>query len=162
MPDAVTRVERFVTDDVPQLAESYLVEAEKSIGDLRKEAEKAILDYSQQTLTGLSGEAKRHMAQIINRNKDMLKDALEELSEDKGGEIFKNALKLEINKLLEKEIGRAQVVAALGKYKRPLMDVQKKLDMLKNTPFEKLNEEQQLERRLIVLGRALLLESKKE
>jgi len=158
IPFAVEKMQDFATEDVPELAGTYMAQGEAAIPGLRKQIETAALEYSAQALHNVTGEVDRHMAKIIHENNDLLKEAFDDLAQEKGGEALKEALKHEVERLLDEEFGKQSVVTALARCKRPLQDVKKKLEMLKDTPVDKLTEEQALERRLIVLSKALLQE----
>jgi len=158
IPVAVEGMQTFATEELPELAGAYLTQGQAAIPDLRQQVETAALEYTAQALHNVAGDVDRHMTQLVHKNKDVIKEALGDLAKEEGGEALKDALKHEIERLLEEEFGKQSVVTALARCKRPLQDVKTKLETLRDTPADKLTDEQALERRLIVLSKALLRE----
>ncbi|MDP6359993.1 MAG: hypothetical protein QF473_33065 [Planctomycetota bacterium] len=159
VPVAIDQVKNWAAEGIPDLIDEYVDQGPAVLEKVRAETEDVILKLSGETLKNVSGQASTQLEDILRKNKPEFEQVIEELTSDEGTQIFKLKLKITVEEVLKDEMEKAAFDAELRRGGRLMKDAHKRLKALAEAhKAGKLTELQQLERRLIVLCKALLLE----
>lgn len=159
VPTAIEKVKNWATEGIPGILDEYLKQGPAVIQQVRGDAEEAILKLSEETLKNISGQASAQLADMIRTNKPEFEGVIDELTSKEGTEIFKLKLKVTLDEALKDELEKAAFMQELGRWERLMKDAHKRLESLAEShKAGKLTDVQQLERRLIVLFKALMLD----
>ncbi|MDP6118855.1 MAG: hypothetical protein QGF00_13610 [Planctomycetota bacterium] len=159
VPVAIDQVKNWAAEGIPDLIDEYVEQGPAVLEKVRAETEDVILKLSGETLKNVSGQASTQLENILRQNKPEFEQVIEELTSEEGTQIFKLKLKITVEEVLKDEMEKAAFTGELRRGGRLMKDAHKRLKALAEAhKAGKLTDLQKLERRLIVLCKALLLE----
>lgn len=142
---------RLLEENAPVVTEEILVQAARRLPELRQAAEDKIVEFSDNYMGQISEDVNTEVARMVRDNKDILNETMKMLTSANEAGVLKHQIKLEVNALIDRE----KLAVQFAHTKRLLIDVHRKLCRLCDTR-KPLSEEQQLERRMVVLAKVLL------
>jgi len=158
VPIAIDQVKNWATERVPTIVDEYVQQGPAVIEKVRGEAEEAILNLAEETLKNMAGQASAQLDNMLRTNKPEFEKVIEDLTSKEGTEIFKLKLKISLENVLKDELEKAAFTANLRRIARIMKEAHKRLEALaKSHEAGKLTDVEKLERRLIVLCKALML-----